>query len=134
MPQELFDWDLEVDMTDVSPDQVGVLRGLDAAQYFREYWETFDDFHVEIEEVINAEEDQVVTAARDGGHVRGSDTEVWNRFFHVWTFGDGKIVRLFDTHRPQAGPRSRRAAGVATAHVAPGPAVAGWELPRQSGT
>ncbi len=19
---------------------------------------------------------------------------MWNRFFHVWTFGDGKIVRL----------------------------------------
>ena len=27
-------------------------------KFFREYWETFDDFHVEIEEVINAEEDQ----------------------------------------------------------------------------
>jgi len=26
--------------------------------------------------------------------MRGSDSEVWNRFFHVWTFADGKVVRL----------------------------------------
>jgi ketosteroid isomerase-like protein len=95
MPRELFEPELELDVMDVSPDQVGVLRGLDAAQEsFREYWETFEDFHVEIEEVIHADEDQVVTAVRDGGRVHGSDTEVWNRFLHVWTFGDGKIVRL----------------------------------------
>lgn len=33
-------------------------------------------------------------AARDGGRIRGTDAEVRNRFFHVWSFGDGKIVRL----------------------------------------
>ena len=26
--------------------------------------------------------------------MRGTDAEVWNRFFHVWTFRDGRIVRL----------------------------------------
>jgi ketosteroid isomerase-like protein len=52
------------------------------------------DFHVEIEEVIHADEEQVVTAVRDGGRMRGSDSEIWNHFFHVWTLGDGKIVRL----------------------------------------
>jgi ketosteroid isomerase-like protein len=59
-----------------------------------EYWETFDQFHVEITEVIHADEELVITAVRDGGTMRGSDAEVWNRFFHVWTFGNGKVVRL----------------------------------------
>ena len=95
IPQELMAPDWEVDVTEVSPDFAGVVRGPQASQeVFREYWETFEDFRVEIEEVIHADEEQVVTAVRDGGYVPGSDTEVWNLFFHVWTFGDGKIVRL----------------------------------------
>jgi ketosteroid isomerase-like protein len=95
IPQELFDPDSELDQVDVAPDAVEVERGLEAAQEsMREYWEMFEDFHIEIEEVIHADEGQVVTAVRDGGLMRGSDAEVWNRFFHVWTFGDGKIVRL----------------------------------------
>jgi ketosteroid isomerase-like protein len=95
IPQELFDPDLELDQMDVAVDAVEVGRGPEAAQEsLREYWETFEDFHVEIEEVIHADEGQVVTAVRDGGQIRGTDAEVWNRFFHVWTFGDGKIVRL----------------------------------------
>jgi hypothetical protein len=47
-----------------------------------------------MEELIHADERQVVTAVRDGGRMRGSDAEVWNRFFHVWTFGDREIIRL----------------------------------------
>jgi ketosteroid isomerase-like protein len=93
-PQELLDPDYEVDASDVSP-EFGWPRGFEAAEEaLRDYWETFEDFHVEIEEVIHADEQQVVTAVRDGGHMRGSDAEVWNRFFHVWSFGDGKIARL----------------------------------------
>ena len=93
-PRELFGADYEVDATESAPD-VGVVRGFDGTQEaFRPYWETFEDFHVEIEEVIHVSERQVVTAVRDGGRMRGSEAEVWNRFFHVWTFGDGKIVRL----------------------------------------
>ena len=26
--------------------------------------------------------------------MKESDAEVWNHFFHVWTLGSGKIVRL----------------------------------------
>ena len=44
--------------------------------------------------MIHADEGQVVTAIRDGGRIRGSDAEVWNRYFHVYTFRDGKIIRL----------------------------------------
>ena len=91
-PRELFDADYEADLTDVG---AGVLQGYEASQdVLAPYWQTFEDFHIDVEEVIHADEGQVVTAVRDGGRIRGSDAEVWNRFFHVWTFGDGKIVRL----------------------------------------
>jgi ketosteroid isomerase-like protein len=95
MLPELFDADLELDAKDVSPEFGEVVSGLKAArELLRDYWETFEDFHVEIEEVLHADEEQVVDAVRDGGRIRGSDAEVWNHFFHVWSFGDGKIIRL----------------------------------------
>ena len=67
---------------------------LSAQEAMREYWETFEAYHVEIDEVIYADEGRVVDVVRDGGRMRGTDAEVWNRFFHVWTFADGRIVRL----------------------------------------
>ncbi|HEV7364153.1 MAG TPA: hypothetical protein VGN71_07135, partial [Solirubrobacteraceae bacterium] len=51
-------------------------------------------FHVDVEEVIHADQERVITAVRDGGHMKASDTEVWNRFFHPYTFDQGKVVRL----------------------------------------
>ena len=91
---EFFAPDFEADMSEAGPETV-VVRGVEAAQEsLREYWEMFDDFHIELEEVIHADEGLVVTAVRDGGRMRGSDAEVWNRFFHVWTFADGKVARL----------------------------------------
>ncbi len=82
----------ECDATDV---QVGVLYGFDGLQKgLGPYWETFEGFHIEVEEVIHANQEQVLTAVRDGGRMKGSDAEVWNRFFHVWTFSNGRIVRL----------------------------------------
>ena len=94
-PQELFEPDFELDQTDVPLDAIDIVRGLGAAlESMREYWGTFEDFHIELKEVLHADEEHVVTAVRDGGQIRGSDAEVWNRFFHAWTFGDGKIVRL----------------------------------------
>jgi ketosteroid isomerase-like protein len=93
-PRELFDPDYEFDNTELWPDVVEVL-GFEAAQEaMREYWETFDAYHVEIEEVIYADKGRVVDVVRDGGRMRGTDAEVWNRFFHVWTLRDGRIVRL----------------------------------------
>jgi ketosteroid isomerase-like protein len=93
--RELFAPDYALDVREVSPEFVEAIRGFEAAEEaLREYWVTFENFRVELEEVIHADEEQVVTAVRDGGQLRGSDVEVWNRFFHVWTFRDGKVVRL----------------------------------------
>jgi ketosteroid isomerase-like protein len=87
---DLFDPEYEVDLTDAYPD-VGVIRSVGETA-LREYFEMFEDFRVELKEVIHADEKHVVTAVR-GGRLKGSDAEVWNRFFHVWTFRGGKITR-----------------------------------------
>jgi hypothetical protein len=44
--------------------------------------------------VIHSDQERVVTAIRDGGLIKGTDAEIWNRFFHVWTLSGGKLVRL----------------------------------------
>jgi ketosteroid isomerase-like protein len=94
VPAELFAPDYEMDMTDMAWD-VGVRRGLEAArEAFLEYAATFEDFRIELREVIHADEEHVVTEIRDGGQVEGSDAQVWNRYFNAWTFRDGKIVRV----------------------------------------
>jgi ketosteroid isomerase-like protein len=102
-PAEVFDPEYALDLTDAKPD-LGVLQGFEAAEgALREYWETFEKFRVDLQEIIHADEQRVVTAVRDGGRLKGSDAEVWNRFFHVWTFRNGKIVRRSShADRPQA--------------------------------
>jgi ketosteroid isomerase-like protein len=109
VPRELFHPDYEFDNTELWPDITDVL-GFDAAQTaMREYWETFEAYHVEIEEVLYADEGRVVDAVRDGGLMKGTDAEVWNRFFHVWTLRDGRIARL-SVHTDR--DRSLEAAGL----------------------
>jgi ketosteroid isomerase-like protein len=92
--RELFDPDYELDARDVAAG-MGIVRGYDAAQdAVQEYWDMFEDFHIELKEVLHADENRVVTAVRDGGRMKGSDTEVWNDLFHVWTFRDGRVLRI----------------------------------------
>jgi ketosteroid isomerase-like protein len=43
---------------------------------------------------IGIHHERVVVRIRDGGRVRASDAEVWNRYFDVWTFREGKAVRM----------------------------------------
>jgi ketosteroid isomerase-like protein len=92
-PPDLFDCRYEVDLTDAGPD-LGVIRGVGATETaLREYTETFESFRIELLDVIHADDEYVITAVRDGGRLRGSDSEVWNRFFHVWRFHDGRVRR-----------------------------------------
>src|ERR671914_2357192 len=84
VPRELFDPDYEFDHPELWPDLVEVL-GFDAAQEaMREYWETFEAYHVEIEEVIYADEGRVVDVVRDGGRMRGNDAQGGKRLFPGW--------------------------------------------------
>jgi ketosteroid isomerase-like protein len=94
MPLELYDPRMVLDATEVSPD-FGVVRGRVAAQEtLRGYWNTFDAYHVEIGELIHADEHQVVNMALDHGRMRRSEADIGNRYFHVWAFAGGKIVGL----------------------------------------
>jgi ketosteroid isomerase-like protein len=94
MPLELYDPDLVLDAREVSPD-FGVVSGREAAQEtLRGYWQMFDDYRVEVAELIHADEKHVVNVALDRGRIRGSQSEASNRYFHVWTFAAGRIVRL----------------------------------------
>lgn len=105
---ELFDPDFVMDMRELA--DIGIHRGLPAArEMFRQYATTFDDFRVDLEDVIHADDERVVVRIRDGGRVRASDAEVWNRYFDVWTFREGKAVRM-SAHTDQA--RALQAAGL----------------------
>ena len=107
--RELFAPEYESDTRDIAPD-IGVIRGFDGfVEALRSYFETFEDFHVDIEEVLHADEERVVTDVHDGGRMRGSDSEVRNHRFHVFVFRDGKVVR-FSSH--PARNRAFEAAGL----------------------
>jgi len=94
LPKDLFEPACATDWTEVSPD-FGVRYGARAAdEALASYFETFENFHVEAEAVLHADAERVVTVVRDGGRMKASDAEVWNRFFHAWTLRDGKVVRL----------------------------------------
>jgi ketosteroid isomerase-like protein len=101
-PPELFAPDCVTDLTQVSL-EFRVLHGVEDSQAaLGQYFGTFDDFHVAAD-VLHADEHLVVTAIRDGGRIRGSGAEVWNRYFHAWTLRDGRVVRLSShTDREQA--------------------------------
>jgi hypothetical protein len=67
VPRELFDPSYEFDNMELWPDVVEVL-GFDAAQeVMREYWQTFEAYRVEIEEVIYADEGRVVDVSAMAG-------------------------------------------------------------------
>jgi ketosteroid isomerase-like protein len=92
--RDLFAPDVVHDASDTAPD-VGVVRGIDAFdESLRTYFDSFDAFQVEIEEVIHADERIVILAVIDVGRLRGSTAEVRNHRFHVWTLSDGKAIRL----------------------------------------
>jgi ketosteroid isomerase-like protein len=109
VPRELFHPDYEFDNTELWPDLTDVLGFEAAEEAMREYWKMFEAYHVEIEEVIYADEGRVVDVVRDGGRMSGADSEIWNRFFHVWTLRDGRIARL-SVHSDR--DRSLEAAGL----------------------
>jgi ketosteroid isomerase-like protein len=72
-----------------------VLRGPDGLLGFWRRWqELFDDFHVEVEEAIDAGDKVVIMAAVRGvGKDSGADVRTPS-FPHVWTFEGDEIVRM----------------------------------------
>ena len=79
----------------VLPEKREIYRGVDGVRRFWELWQAeFEDFSVEIEEVIDAGE-QVIVMAAVSGTGRGSGAHVRSPSFpHVWTIRDGQAVRM----------------------------------------
>jgi ketosteroid isomerase-like protein len=79
----------------VLPEKREVYRGKEGVRRFWGLWQAeFEDFTVEIEEVIEAGE-QVIVMAAVSGTGRGSGAPVRSPTFpHVWTIRDGQAVRM----------------------------------------
>jgi ketosteroid isomerase-like protein len=92
-PEKFVHADAEFDASRVLAD-VGVIRGWPAYMAaLQDYWSSYDDYKAEVEEILDAEE-RLVVSIRDSGRPKGSPSLVTNRYFHVVTLRDGKLLRL----------------------------------------
>jgi ketosteroid isomerase-like protein len=64
------------------------------------WFEIWDEVHVDLEELIDADK-SIVAVVNERGRHSGSQSEVSERFFQVWAVSDGKIVtfREYKTKR-----------------------------------
>jgi ketosteroid isomerase-like protein len=71
----------------------GVYRGRDEFHAaWLPYKYAFDNWDIEVEELIEGRGDRVFAAITDGGRIKGSNDEVFNRFFHGWQLWEGRIT------------------------------------------
>jgi uncharacterized protein len=64
------------------------------AELYSEWISSFEDFRVEVEEMIDGGADRVVVMTRLHGRFRGSSEEVNLIEAHVWKLLDGKAVEI----------------------------------------
>jgi len=77
-----------------APDDVGEMHGIAAVRRYVEDWfDTFDDFRSEPEELIDVGNDQVVAVVHITGRAKSSGVRTDMRYANVSTTRDGKIVR-----------------------------------------
>ncbi len=89
----LFDENVEWDMTSGPfPAQEKTYGPASVREFFRTWAGTFDDWAYEAEEIIDADP-SVLVYMRQWGRGKGSGVPVENRFFQVWTFENGKVIR-----------------------------------------
>jgi ketosteroid isomerase-like protein len=62
-------------------------------RFVRNWVKPFEDWQLEVDELIETG-DKVVCTLRQRGIVKGSGVEVTMALANVWTFRDGKIVRV----------------------------------------
>lgn len=75
-----------VDIDDVYVGREAVIRAS------RHYWGTWDDYHLDAEELIDAGP-SVVVVVRERGRGKGSGAPFERRWAQVWTFRRGRIIR-----------------------------------------
>ncbi|MDX6573487.1 MAG: hypothetical protein QOC86_2643 [Gaiellales bacterium] len=73
----------------------GVYRGPEGvAEAMRSWTGTWDDFRLEVEEIIDAGGDRVLLVDRQSGRGKGSGAPLDQQTFSVFTIRRGKIVRV----------------------------------------
>jgi ketosteroid isomerase-like protein len=88
---ELLDPEMEWDAGFQAP-EAGRHRGADSFRQFVDSWiESFDEFHIDPELLVQVG-DEVVVVARQKGRGRGSGIELEIRVVHVWRIRDGRAV------------------------------------------
>jgi ketosteroid isomerase-like protein len=91
MLDEYVVWDLRNWPVTVGIDSVVV--GRDAViQASRRYWGTWEDYRVEVDEILDAGQ-SVVVISHERGRGKGSGVPVARQNPQLWTFRDGRIVR-----------------------------------------
>ena len=60
--------------------------------YTRPYWGTWDDYHLDAEELFDAGS-SVVGVVRERGRGKGGGVPFDRRWAQVWTFSRGRIIR-----------------------------------------
>lgn len=86
--------DLEHRAIEGAPDDRGPIHGRIALKAFIEDWiDTFDDFRIEVVELIDAGGGKVVAVLRFGGRAKMSGIETDQTFGTLFTIRDGRIAR-----------------------------------------
>ena len=98
---QLLDPDIEWHEPAPSP-EAGAHRGRDGFERFLRGWlESFEDFRVEPERVVERG-DELVVVVRQTGTGRSSGLRSETRLAHVWTVADGRAVRWEAVADPEA--------------------------------
>jgi uncharacterized protein len=74
-------------------DDIGVFRGRDRMRrYYADWLDTFDRFHVDIEEIVFEDDDRVAAVVRTSARGRASGVPSEGRYAIVYTVRGGQIV------------------------------------------
>jgi ketosteroid isomerase-like protein len=81
--------------------EAGTHRGRDSFErFFRGWLESFEDFRVEPEQVVERG-NRLIAVVRQTGRGRASGVQVDARLAHVWTVEDGRAIRWEAVVRPE---------------------------------
>ncbi|HEY8770169.1 MAG TPA: nuclear transport factor 2 family protein [Thermoleophilaceae bacterium] len=65
------------------------------ARYMASVYEAFEDYRPEVEEILDLDDERVLTLAVEHGRGRESGADVQaNKTAHLWTLRDGKATQL----------------------------------------
>lgn len=78
-----------------APDDVGEMNGIEAARrYVQDWYDMFDDFTSEIEELCDIGDDHVIAVIHNSGRAKRSGIPTELRYAALYTIRDGKLVRV----------------------------------------